>query len=121
MPYNHPISTITTAASDPLTAGHAIYWSVTDDGPRGAVQFLTQTKIHGHVAADLPKAALYRMVCFYLIGKLAEESLAEACESLADIYNMQEFHITSHEVDNATTRFVPASRATRVANPPFVR
>jgi hypothetical protein len=118
--YNHPISTITTAASDLVSADRTFYWGVTDDGPQGSVHFLTETRIYGNTIADLPKSALYRMLCFYLIGKLDGAALEEACESLADIYSWQADSRNAMPPPEPDVHFIPSSHLTEIQRSPFV-
>ncbi len=39
--------------------------------------------------ADVPSTAVYRLVCYYILGHLNEDSLMTACNSLVDVYSWQ--------------------------------
>ena len=94
-------------------------WGVVDEGAHGGAQFLTTTQITGETMADLPAAALSRIICFYLIGRLNEKSLLAASEWLADLYAWQirepQF---SHKIPE--TRLLSVSGVDRVERTPFV-
>lgn len=67
-------------------------WNLIDEGPDGSAQFLVTTQITGQTLGDLPqtaKTAIYRLICFHLIGRLNVKSLLVAGEWLADLYARQ--------------------------------
>jgi len=66
-----------------------LQWHVTDEAAGGRVHFMTNVGITGARLSDLPQVALYRMACYFLIGKLDERSLADAFQSLNDTYAWQ--------------------------------
>lgn len=119
-PSNQPPLTATTAASGIYNVAPIFRWGVTDGDLHNGVHFVTETKVYGDAIRNLPAAALYRMVCFYLIGCLEESALKEACEALADMYSWQ------HESENliptprGETYFVPSSHLTETDRTPFV-
>jgi hypothetical protein len=76
---------------------------VTDEGAGGRAQFLTTTQITGQTLADLPQAALYRLICLYLIGHLNEKSLLAASEWLADAFSLAVKGIAIRKKDSRNT------------------
>ena len=64
-------------------------WSSVDETPGGKVRFVTTIDIDAPTLAEVSLDAWRRMVCFYVIGHLSGEPLADACQSLADNYSWQ--------------------------------
>src|SRR5438270_298915 len=59
-------------------SGHQFEWSATDEGTNGKVKFLTTVEVTGQTSTDVPQAAWYRMICYFLVSRLSEGSLGEA-------------------------------------------
>jgi len=93
-------------------------WSVTDEGLGGNVHFLTTVSITVTTPADVTDAALCRMACFYIVGRLHGKALADACQSLADIYAWQldQMHSVSQVPEPKRHR---AARVRQVERVPF--
>ena len=72
-----------------LSPEHDFQWSAVDETTDGKVQFVTTVNIDAPTPADVSQDAWRRMLCFYVVGHLSGEPLADACQSLADIYSWQ--------------------------------
>jgi hypothetical protein len=72
-----------------------LQWSAVDEGTDGRVRFLTTVEISGQNLSDIPESALCRLACYYLIGHLDTMSLANACQSLGDIFSWQQNRLTA--------------------------
>jgi hypothetical protein len=95
-----------------------IHWAVTDQGPDGSARFHTTTEFTGQTTADLPRAAVYRLICLYLLGHLNEKSLIGATEWLAEIYTGQVAQ-SKYVPVTAKLRTLPVSGVDRVERVPF--
>lgn len=92
---------------------------VTDTGSAGHAQFVTTAYISAGSVADIPKDALYRMVCFYLIGQLSGGYLYGACESLVDAYEWQKRVLSHTPTALDETRLIAVSTLEKVDSTPF--
>lgn len=68
---------------------HIFQWSAVDETTDGKVQFVTTVDIDALTLADVSQDAWGRMLCFYIVTHLSAKPLADACQSLADIYSWQ--------------------------------
>jgi hypothetical protein len=66
-----------------LTAERPYTFTTTDEGPDGRVQFVTTADVTGQSLSDLPEAAIYRMLCIYIVTRLSEHYVKDACWSTA--------------------------------------
>lgn len=71
------------------SAPPTLEWSTTDESTTGKVEFLTKIDVTGEDIGAVSPAAFHRMVCFYVLTRLSEKSLVEACQSLIGIYSWQ--------------------------------
>jgi hypothetical protein len=67
----------------------AFQWSAVDETTDGRVEFVTMIDVDAPTAAQVPHDAWRRMLCLYVVGRLSGTALADACQSLADIYSWQ--------------------------------
>jgi hypothetical protein len=81
---------ITTAKLDGIQhALGGLHWASVDEGTDGSVRFLNTVEITGRNMRDMPRAAFYRLACYLLLSQFDEKSLADASQSLTDIYSWQ--------------------------------
>ena len=64
-------------------------WSGVDATTDGQVRFKTTVDILAPNESEVSEDAWNRMLCFFVVGRLSGRSLAEASQSLADIYLWQ--------------------------------
>jgi hypothetical protein len=92
---------------------------VTDTGLTGHAQFVTTAHISASTLADVPEDALYRMVCFYLIGQLSGGYLQGACQGLVDSYQWQKRVLSHVPTTLDETRLIPVATLERINSKPF--
>ena len=63
--------------------------TATDDGPFGNVRLVTTAEVTGNSLETLPEATMCRMISIYIITRLSEKYLKNACESLTEILSWQ--------------------------------
>ena len=88
-----------------------------DEGPDGKVQFITTAEITGQ-SSDIPQSALCRIFCMYVVTRLSEKYLLDACHSLAEIYSWQIGESQQNPLPNRTHH--PISGVTQRERAPFV-
>jgi hypothetical protein len=89
-----------------------------DETTGGRVQFVTMIDIDAATAAQVPHDAWRRMICFYVVSHLSGNALADACQSLADIYSWQiEQTRTALRIPESTRHAV--SRVRQIERVPF--
>jgi len=76
--------------------------------------------VPGQLWGDISKAALYQVICSYLVSQLEEKSLIEAYDALRDIHSWQQDSKLIEHRDPEISRFIPASHGNVVLNEPFV-
>jgi hypothetical protein len=60
-----------------------------DEGEAGMARIRTRLEMTSASPASLPEAVLCRLACHFVISRLNEEGIREACEALADLYAWQ--------------------------------
>lgn len=85
MPLNLLLPTLSNQADGPVT----LYWTWQDQSPDGAAQFDASITISSNLDPRHQQAALSRYLSMYFLSRLNDESINEACQSLADIYRWQ--------------------------------
>lgn len=90
-----------------------------DEGPCGNVRFVTTAEVTGQSIEDLPESAVCRMLCLYIVTRLDETYLKDACGSLIDIFSWQinETYQTGYEPRRSQHT---VSTITRRQQAPFV-
>ena len=101
-----------------MPSRHAFRWSAVDETAGGRVQFVTTVDIDAPTPAHISQDAWGRMICFFIIGHLSGKALADACQSLADIYSWQiDQKHSVPQISNPRRRVVTGIR--RVERVPF--
>ena len=101
-----------------LRAERIFQWSGVDATTDGKVRFKTTVDIVAPTHADVSEDAWHRMLCFFFVGRLSGKPLAEASQSLADIYSWQ-IEQTRPVPQVPEQRRYPVSRVRRVEKVPF--
>jgi hypothetical protein len=115
MPYTRPSSLL----NWPPELSRAFEWAIEDESTGGNVQFLAKVEITGEDVTAITSAALHRMICFFVLSRLSENSLAEACQSLSDIYLWQ-INQTNAVVSPLERHRHGPAKSKRVDRTPFV-
>src|ERR1700693_4644276 len=53
-----------------------------DEGPGGKVQFVTTAEVTGQSVTDISETAMCRILCIYIVMRLSEKYLKDACHAL---------------------------------------
>lgn len=93
-------------------------WAIADEGTDGKAHFVTTIDVTAPTPADLPEVAVHRLVCCYVIMRLSDKALADACEKLTDIYSWQ---IAQENAPRQVShiRRTPGPKVRRVERSPF--
>jgi hypothetical protein len=72
-----------------LVPGAMLEWSHADANLGGKVNFVATVDITSQVSPRVEEAALLRLACAYVIGRLSGKALTDAFEALVDVYRWQ--------------------------------
>jgi uncharacterized protein (TIGR04255 family) len=97
----------------------ALHRNLTTGGYTLGNQFPTVLQPVDTLWRDLTTSDLYRLLCVFLIGKLNDESLTEAWESLAGIYSWQRQSEGIEITPSQVTAFIPSSYTSTTERTPF--
>lgn len=66
-----------------------VEFSSFDEGELAAARFSTTVEMTTASPLDLSPTAIYRLACHFILSRLSDEAVKEACEALVDIYLWQ--------------------------------
>jgi hypothetical protein len=85
-----PNSTIPSIQLIPSPEQQSLYHlSSTDEGPFGNVRLVTTAEVTGDSSEALPEATMRRIVGIYIMTRLSDKYLVDACDSLTEILSWQ--------------------------------
>lgn len=64
--------------------------TATDDACSGRVKFHTRMEVTEGTSGGIPASAMFTIACYYMLSRMNEKSLAEACQNLFEIYSWQD-------------------------------
>ena len=108
--------------STPTSGTSARIWpscETSDHLDDGGIRFDITATLTGESWKAISPVAAQRMICLYLIWRLGEKDLKEACEVLIDIYNLREHQSVALDHPQREVRWNLVSGVDRVERVPF--
>lgn len=98
----------------------ALGWSWEDHSPDGAARFNASVLITSDLDPEHQQAVFYRCLSMYLITRLNDDALKDACETLTEIYEWQK-EPTKTVVSEPKVRSLGKVTPRKIARLPFSR
>jgi hypothetical protein len=104
--------------SDNLQGPNGVRWAWTDQSAGGAVQFGSIITIAENLDPDHVENVFYRALSMFVLSRIRDSNIKEACEALSDIYQWQ---VDSEKVVVSDPKIIDfgSSELQRVDRQPF--
>jgi hypothetical protein len=97
---------------EPLPTDLAFELTNHDEWDHGSARFFTQVEVTTNLPAQLPEQTLCRLASYYILSRLTESNLKQACEALIDIFKWQseQANISAAEPQKVVVKKAPKVR-----------